>query len=111
MNQLLASVPDDKPIPLATRARLYELAWGIYYSGETAKDHVAPIIRFMRRHVQSGAPPFGMIRLCPKRMCEVLSKIYRDDERVKSDFPYCADSTPLESYLEGAFAVSPAKSR
>jgi hypothetical protein len=37
MNQLLATVPDDKPIPLATRDRLYELAWGVYYSGGNGK--------------------------------------------------------------------------
>jgi hypothetical protein len=111
MNQLLATVPDDKSIPLASRDRLYELAWGIYFSGETAKDHVAPIIRLMGRYVQSGAPPFGVLSLHPKRMCEVLSRIYGDDQRVKSHFPYCADETPLESYPQGAFAVASVQSR
>jgi hypothetical protein len=111
MNQLLATVPDDKPIPLATRDRLYELAWGIYFSGETAKDHVAPIVKLMGKYVQSGAPPFGVVSLHPKRMCEVLSRIYGDDQRVKSHFPYCADETPLESYPQGAFAVASAQSR
>ncbi|WP_124629041.1 hypothetical protein [Burkholderia sp. Bp9012] len=106
MNQLLATVPDDKPIPLATRDRLYELAWGIYFSGESAKDHVTPIIRLMGRQVQSGAPPFGIVSLHPKRMCEVLSKIYGDDGRVKVNFPYCADETPFESYPQGAFAFA-----
>jgi hypothetical protein len=57
MNELLAAVPDHKPIPLATRDRLYELSWAIAFSGESAKDHVAPVIRLMGRHVQSGAPP------------------------------------------------------
>nr|WP_141661889.1 hypothetical protein [Burkholderia ambifaria] len=111
MNQLLASVPDDKPIPLAARDRLYELAWGIYFSGASAKDHVAPIMRLMARHVQSGAPPFGMLSLRPKRMCEVLSKIRGDDTRVKSEFPYCADDTPLESYPQGAFAGASTQGR
>lgn len=111
MNELLATIPDDKPIPLATRDRLYELAWGIYFSGESAKDHVAPLIKLMGRRVQSWAPPFGMVSSHPKRMCEVLSKIYADAERVKSDFPYCADDTPLESYPQGAFAVAAAQGR
>jgi hypothetical protein len=105
MNQLLATVLDDKPIPLATRDRLYELAWGIDFSGQSARDHVTPILRLMTRYVQSSAPPFGLVRLHPKRMCEVLSKIYGDDGRVKGNFPYCADDTPLESYPQGMFAL------
>jgi hypothetical protein len=88
MNELLAKVPDDKPITLATRDRLYELSWTIYFSGESAKDHVAPIIRLMGRHVQSAAPPFGMVSLHPERMCEVLSKIYGDSDRVNREFSY-----------------------
>ncbi|WP_143811051.1 hypothetical protein [Paraburkholderia piptadeniae] len=111
MNELLATVPDDKPIPLATRDRLYELSWAIYFSGESAKDHVAPVIRLMGRHVQSGAPPFGIVSLHPKRMCEVLSKIYGDDKRVSVEFPYCADESPLESYPQGAFAFSSAQAQ
>ncbi|WP_235005019.1 hypothetical protein, partial [Paraburkholderia terricola] len=63
MNELLATVPDDKPIPLATRDRLYELSWAIAFSGESAKDHEAPVIRLMGRHVQSAAPPFGVVSL------------------------------------------------
>ncbi|WP_250478697.1 MULTISPECIES: hypothetical protein [unclassified Caballeronia] len=107
MNELLATVPDDKPIPLATRDRLYELSWAISFSGESAKDHVAPIIRLMGRHVQSGAPPFGAVSLHPKRMCEVMSKIYGGSERVNREFSYCADDAPLESYPQGAFAFAP----
>lgn len=111
MNELLATVPDDKPIPLATRDRLYELSWAIAFSGESAKDHEAPVIRLMGRHVQSGAPPFGVVSLHPKRMCEVMSKIYGDSERVNREFSYCADDTPLESYPQGAFAFAPAHSQ
>ncbi|MFT4510992.1 hypothetical protein [Caballeronia sp. 15711] len=108
MNELLATVPNETPIPLVTRDRLYELSWAIYFSGESAKDYVAPITRLMGRRVQSGAPPFGAIGLHPKRMCEVLSKIYGDSDRVNRDFPYCADDAPLESYPQGAFAVASA---
>ncbi|AXE94625.1 hypothetical protein CUJ90_19545 [Paraburkholderia terricola] len=111
MNELLATVPDDKPIPLATRDRLYELSWAIAFSGESAKDHEAPVIRLMGRHVQSAAPPFGVVSLHPKRMCEVMSKIYGDSERVNREFSYCADDTPLESYPQGAFAFAPAHSQ
>ncbi|MGU7779867.1 hypothetical protein [Burkholderia sp. PU8-34] len=109
MNELLATVPDDKPIPLATRDRLYELSWAIAFSGESAKDHVAPVIRLMGRQVQSGAPPFGAVSLHPKRMCEVLSKIYGDSDRVNREFSYCADDAPLESYPQGAFAFASAQ--
>jgi hypothetical protein len=109
MNELLATVPDDKPIPLATRDRLYELSWAIYFSGESAKDHAAPIIRLMGRRVQSGAPPFGMVSLHPKRMCEVLSRIYGNSDRVNREFSYCADDDPLESYPQGAFAFASAQ--
>lgn len=108
MNKLLATVPDDKAIPLATRDRLYELSWAIAFSGESAKDHDAPVIRLMGRQVQSSAPPFGVVSLYPKRMCEVMSQIYGDSERVNRDFSYCADDTPLESYPLGAFAFLPA---
>jgi hypothetical protein len=111
MNQLLASVPDDKPIPLTTRDRLYELAWAISFSGDSAKDHVDPLIRLMGRQVQSGAPPFGLLSLHPKRMCGVLFKIYGEDTHVTSNFPYCADDSPLESYPTGAFAVASVRSR
>jgi hypothetical protein len=104
MNELLATVPDDKPIPLTTRDRLYELSWAVSLSGDSAKDHAAPVIRLMERHVQSGAPPFGIASVHPKRMCEVLSKIYGDSERVAREFPYCTDDAPLESYPQGAFA-------
>jgi len=106
MNQLLASVPNERPIPIATRDRLYELAWAIYFSGDSAKDHAAPLIKLMERRVQSGAPPFGGVDLPPKRMCEVLSKIYGDDKSVTNKFTYCTDDSPLESYPRGAFAVA-----
>jgi hypothetical protein len=104
MNELLAAVPNDKPIPLATRDRLYELSWAIAFSGDSAKDYAAPIVRLMGRQVQSAAPPFGVVSLHPKRMCEVLSKIYGDSARVNREFSYCADVTRLESYPQGAFA-------
>lgn len=111
MNQLRASAPDEKPIPLATRDRLYELAWAIYFSGDSAKDHTAPLIELMERRVQSGAPPFGHGDLHPKRMCEVLSRIYDDDKSVTSKFAYCADDSPLESYPQGAFVVASTETR
>jgi hypothetical protein len=111
MYQLLASVPGEKPIPLATRDRLYELAWAIYFSGDSAKDHIAPLIKLMERLVQSGAPPFGLVDLHPKRMCAVLSRISGDDKSVTSKFAYCADESPLESYPRGAFAVASTETR
>ncbi|NPT44694.1 hypothetical protein GNZ12_25940 [Paraburkholderia sp. 1N] len=111
MNQLLASVPDDKPIPLTTRDRLYELAWAISVSGDSAKDHVDPLIRLMGKQVQSGAPPFGLLSLHPKRMCAVLFKIYGEDTHVTSKFPYCTDDSPLESYPRGAFALESVSGR
>jgi hypothetical protein len=47
------------------------------------------MIRLMGRNLQIGVPPFGVVSLEPKRMCEVLSRIHGDGERVKSDSPYC----------------------
>lgn len=75
MEDLLSSVPRDKSVPRALRNRLYELAYAIYFSGDAAKGYTAPIRSLMERQVDSWAPPFGMIPLHPKRMCELLKRI------------------------------------
>jgi len=85
----LLSLARRRGLQSTTRARRYELEWGISFSGESAKHHVAPMVRLMGRNLQIGVPPFGVVSLEPKRMCEVLSRIYGDGERVKSDSPYC----------------------
>lgn len=104
MNQLLASVPAERAIPLAVRDRLYELAWAIYFSGNLAKNHTAPLVALMGRRVESLAPPFGMIVARPKRMCEVLLGIYGGEISATKSFRYCDDAYPLESSPLGAFA-------
>jgi hypothetical protein len=65
----------------------------------------------MQRLVQSNAPPFGIVNLHPKRMCEVISRIYGDDKSVVGEFGYCADGSPFESYPRGAFAFASANAR
>jgi hypothetical protein len=85
----LLSLARRRGLQSTTRARRYELEWGISFSGESAKHLVAPMIRLMGRNLQIGVPPFGVVSLEPKRMCEVLSRIYGGGERVKSDSPYC----------------------
>jgi hypothetical protein len=75
MNNILSSIPKDKVIPWDTGNRLYELSYAIYFAGPEGKDHVAPIKELMTRTVEKWAPPFGMLDLPPKPMCQVLSRI------------------------------------
>lgn len=95
MEDLLSSVPTGKAVPRSVRNRLYELSYAIYFSGEGAKDHTAPIKAIMTRTVQSWAPPFGMVELKPKRMCRLLERIEGPGSIQGYDF--CLDSkVPLE---------------
>jgi hypothetical protein len=89
MEEILKSIPQDRTIPRNTRNRLYELAYAIYFSGEDAKKHAAPIRELMTRRVQSWAPPFGMVDLYPKRMCEVLKRIEGPDSI--NEYRFCVD--------------------
>jgi hypothetical protein len=95
MEEAVSAVPSDRPIPRATRDRLYELAWAIYYSGEAGKKHTKPIHQIMQRQVESWAPPFGMVALRPKRLCSVL-KLIEGDESLGA-YTFCKDEkVPLE---------------
>ena len=95
MQNALAAIAADKVVPRATRDRLYELAWAIYFSGDAGKAHTKPIHTMMQRKVQSWAPPFGMVELQPKRLCGVLARIEGSDS-VKP-YAFCLDEkVPLE---------------
>ena len=95
MEDILSSIPENRAIPWSTRNRLYELAYAIYFAGENAKQHSAPIRSLMRRKVQSHAPPFGMVELSPKRMCDVLSGI--EGPGAAEEYAFCGDAKiPLE---------------
>jgi hypothetical protein len=48
----------------------------------------------MSRKVQSWAPPFGMVELPPRRMCEVFAKIMQAP--ADPEFAFCSDSGPYE---------------
>jgi len=89
MNDILSSIPKDKVIPWDTRNRLYELAYAIYFAGPDGKEHIAPIKELMTRTVQRWAPPFGMLDLPPKPMCQVLSRISGPD--AAKPYGFCFD--------------------
>jgi hypothetical protein len=95
MEEALAGVPVDGVVPRAVRDRLYELAWAIYFAGDAGKAHTKPIHLMMHRKVQSLAPPFGMVELRPKRLCNILAGI----EGAESLKPYAFcldDNVPFE---------------
>lgn len=96
MNETLAKLPRDRAVPHDTRDRLYEMAYALSFGGEDAKQHIAPLRNLMARKIQSWAPPFGMVDLHPRRMCQVLANI---TGRPTSDleFKYCTDeNVPYE---------------
>jgi hypothetical protein len=95
MTDALASVSSGKAIPYDLRNRLYELAWAVAYSGEAGRAYAKPVHAVMQREVASWAPPFGMIELRPKRLCEVLALI--EGSAALSNYPYCLDEkVPFE---------------
>lgn len=75
MEKILSSTPENRVVPWDARNRLYELSYAIYFSGDEAKKYTAPIQDLMRRKVQNPAPPFGMLEISPREMCEVLTRI------------------------------------
>lgn len=94
MKELLHGVPNNKAIPWHTRNRLYELAYAIRFAGDRGKEFTEPLRELMSRKVQSWAPPFGMVELNPKQMCEVLEAI--EGKAAIRGFGYCADISPFE---------------
>jgi len=95
MEEAISAVPVNRAIPRDKRNRLYELAWAIYYSGDAGKRYTKPIHEIMHRKVESWAPPFGMVELSPKRLCEVLRRIEGDGSI--QQYAFCTDDgVPLE---------------
>jgi hypothetical protein len=95
MEEALADVPVDGVVPRAVRDRLYELAWAIYFAGDAGKAHTKPIHLMMNRKVQSLAPPFGIVELRPKRLCNILAGI-EGAESLKL-YAFCLDdNVPFE---------------
>lgn len=95
MQDLLSSVPAEKPIPYSARNRFYELAYAVYFSDDAGREYIAPIKAFMTRKVYSWAPPFGMIELQPKRMCRLLERI--EGPASIQGYNFCLDpKIPLE---------------
>ena len=89
MEELLASVPRDKPIPYDTKLRLYELSYAIFFAGAQADDYVSPINELMRRKVASRAPPFGMIEHAPTRLCDLVARL--EGQSALQAYPFCTD--------------------
>jgi hypothetical protein len=94
MTEKLDGVPGGQAIPWELRNRLYEMAYALAFGGAQAKEHVAPLRKLMSRKVQSWAPPFGMVELPPRQMCEVFAKIMQ--EPADPEFAFCSDSGPYE---------------
>ena len=92
MNQLLLTLPAEKPVPWEKRNRLYEMAQALGYGGQAAKEHIAPLRELMSREVESNATIFGMVALPPRRMCPLLERILQIPTAA-TEYPYCqADS-------------------
>lgn len=97
MSELLSSIPENQAIPWSERNKLYELAYAISFAGEAGRNHLDPILELMKRKVQSWAPPFGMVELSPKRMCDVLRRISAEKPERIENYPYCLnDRQPYE---------------
>jgi hypothetical protein len=94
MNEILSSVPLNRAISREARNRFYELSWAIYYAGDAGKQHTKPIHKMMQRKVESWAPPFGMIVLPPKRLCNLL--VHIEGENSIKEYKFCNDKEPLE---------------
>lgn len=95
MVEKLATLPKEQAVPWDARNRLYEMAYALAYGGAQAREHIAPLQDLMSRKVQSWAPPFGMLELSPRRMCDVLAKIMQKSP-TNLNFSYCSDSGPNE---------------
>jgi hypothetical protein len=91
MADKLASRPKEHVIPYGERNRLYEMAYALAFGGAQARQHVAPVRDLMSRKIQSWAPPFGMVELPPRRMCEVFVKIMREPVS-DPELKYCSDT-------------------
>lgn len=88
MDQLLADLPPDAPVPWDKRNRLYEMAQALVYGGQAAQEHVSPLKALMNREVESNATIFGMVALPPRRMCPLLSQILQIPS-VDTEYAYC----------------------
>lgn len=88
MDQLLADLPPDSPVPWEKRNRLYEMAQALAYGGQAAQEHVSPLRELMNREVESSATIFGMVALPPRRMCPLLEKILQIPTAA-SEYKYC----------------------
>ena len=98
MTDTLSALPEGGVVPWDTKNRLYELAYAFTLVGERGKMHLAPLRQLMTMRVQSRAPPFGMIELQPKRMCDLLAHIVGINSADVQTYPYCADDTvPYDS--------------
>jgi hypothetical protein len=95
MARQLASLPKEQVVPWDARNRLYEMAYALSFGGEQAMHHVRPLQELMSRHVESWAPPFGMVELPPRRMCVVLARIKKIAPK-QLEYAYCRDNGPLE---------------
>jgi len=95
MDQQLAGLPKGKAIPWHVRNRLYEMAYALVFAGPQARDHVAPLRELMSRKVQSWAPPFGMVELPPRRMCDVFVRITQQPVN-QPELGFCSDDGPYE---------------
>lgn len=94
MMKKINTVPENGLISWNDRNRLYELSYAILLAGKEAINYTAPIKALMKRKVQSWAPPFGMLELNPKRMCNILKKI--EGEQSIQSYAYCTDKSSFE---------------
>ena len=75
MVEILARTPESKPVPLADRRRLYQLAYALGMAGSAAEPYSAPLASLLARKIESRAPPYGLIAYDPIRMCAVAAHI------------------------------------
>lgn len=90
----LAAIPEDKPIPLEIKERLYDLALAIYFAGPEAKNHIGSIEAIMTRKVESWAPPYGMISMPAEALCILVERIQISELK---KFPYCKNGPARDS--------------
>jgi hypothetical protein len=90
MAEKLAGLSKKQVVPWDVGHRLYEMGYALAFGGLQAKEYVAPLRDLMHREVQKWAPPFGMLELPPRPMCEVLARIMQVPV-ADLEFKYCSD--------------------
>lgn len=76
-------------ISLASGDALRELAIALQAGGERSQPYAAPIRAMLDRLLMSQAPPYGMIRVPPSRLCAVAAAIGGEVAEAARAKPFC----------------------